>query len=64
MFQTMDSDYVVSCVYFIVGIVCLNLWLVNLFVSVITSSFASLAEETKHSAFAPASCAPLPLYRG
>lgn len=32
----------------------LNFWLVNLFVSVITSSFASITDETKHSAFASA----------
>ena len=52
MYEMMDTDFFVSCLFFIFGIVILNFWLINLFVAVITSTFSDIRDETKHSAFA------------
>lgn len=52
MYDMIDADYYSSCIYFIVGIIILNFWLANLFVAVITNSFATLTARTQRSAFA------------
>lgn len=52
MYDMIDADYYASCIYFIVGIIVLNFWLANLFVAVITNSFATLTARTQRSAFA------------
>ncbi|GAC97767.1 likely calcium channel [Pseudozyma hubeiensis SY62] len=52
MYDMIDADYYASCIYFIVGIIILNFWLANLFVAVITNSFATLTARTQRSAFA------------
>ncbi|SNX86724.1 related to CCH1 - Calcium channel (alpha subunit) [Melanopsichium pennsylvanicum] len=52
MYDMIDADYYASCIYFIVGIIILNFWLANLFVAVITNSFANLTARTHRSAFA------------
>ena len=46
-----DSDSMLSSIYFILGIVILSFWLINLLVAVITSSFQVIREESKASAF-------------
>ncbi|PWY99256.1 hypothetical protein BCV70DRAFT_200837 [Testicularia cyperi] len=52
MYDMIDADYYASCIYFIVGLIIMNFWLANLFVAVITNSFATLTARTKRSAFA------------
>jgi hypothetical protein len=52
MYDMVDADYYTACIYFIIGIILLNFWLANLFVAVISHSFAALSSETEHSAFA------------
>ena len=49
-----DAEYFVSCIFFIVAIIVLNFWLINLFVAVITNTFAAIRSETKKSAFGAA----------
>lgn len=51
MYQMMNAEFFVSCIFFIVSIVVLNFWLLNLFVAVITQSFATTRAETQRSAF-------------
>lgn len=51
MYQMMDSEFYVSCFFFIVCIVVLNFWLINLFVAVITNSFSAIRNDTQKSAF-------------
>lgn len=51
IYYTADSDYLIGSVFFIVGVVILAFWLVNLLVAVITTSFQIIREETKKSAF-------------
>ncbi|WFD06570.1 calcium channel protein [Malassezia vespertilionis] len=52
MYDMIDADYYSAVIYFIFGIMLLNFWLANLFVAVISHSFASLSAQTQHSAFA------------
>lgn len=52
MYDMVDADYYTAVIFFIVGIVLLNFWLANLFVAVISHSFASLSAQTDRSAFA------------
>lgn len=54
MYSVIDSDFFVSCLFFIMGIIVLNFWLINLFVAVITNSFAAIRSETSKSAFGAA----------
>ena len=54
MYQMMDSEFFVSCIFFIVGIIVLNYWLLNLFVAVITNTFSAIRSDTKKSAFGAA----------
>ncbi|EPQ27265.1 uncharacterized protein PFL1_05188 [Pseudozyma flocculosa PF-1] len=52
MYDMMDADYYASCLFFIIGLIIMNFWLANLFVAVITNSFATLTAQTNRSAFA------------
>ncbi|KDQ58077.1 hypothetical protein JAAARDRAFT_69375 [Jaapia argillacea MUCL 33604] len=54
MYQMIDSEYFASCFFFIVCIVVLNFWLINLFVAVITNTFSAIRANTKKSAFGAA----------
>ena len=54
MYSMIDSEFFVSCFFFIVCIVVLNFWLINLFVAVITNTFSAIREETQKSAFGAA----------
>ncbi|KAI9775641.1 MAG: calcium channel protein [Geoglossum umbratile] len=51
LYFTTNSDYLVSAMFFAAGIVIMSLWLINLLVAVITSSFQVIREESKTSAF-------------
>ncbi|KAJ7435576.1 Ion transport protein-domain-containing protein [Mycena galericulata] len=51
MYQIIDSEYFVSSIFFILCIIVLNFWLINLFVAVITNTFSAIRQETKKSAF-------------
>ncbi|KAI0667461.1 Ion transport protein-domain-containing protein [Trametes maxima] len=60
MYQMMDSEFFVSCFFFIVCIIVLNFWLINLFVAVITNTFSAIRSDTKKSAFGAAPLAVVP----
>ncbi|TVY46139.1 Calcium-channel protein [Lachnellula subtilissima] len=67
MYYATDSDYLAAALFFAGGIMIMMLWLLNLLIAVITSSFQVIREEGKASAFAahvknmlPAQDAPLP----
>ncbi|KAL9584966.1 MAG: hypothetical protein Q9203_004448, partial [Teloschistes exilis] len=51
LYYTTDSDWLASALFFAFGIVIMSLWLMNLLVAVITSSFQVIREESKGSAF-------------
>lgn len=51
LYTVSDTDYLVSSLFFIVGILILSLWLVSLLIAVITSTFQIIREESKTSAF-------------
>ncbi|PWN28045.1 hypothetical protein BDZ90DRAFT_239367, partial [Jaminaea rosea] len=51
MYDMIDADFFVSCLFFIFGLILLNFWLANLFVAVITNSFATISSQTHQSAF-------------
>lgn len=51
MYYTMGSDYSLAALFFGAGVMILTLWLVNLLIAVITSSFQVIREESKSSAF-------------
>jgi voltage-dependent calcium channel len=51
MYYLSDSDYLAAALFFASGIVIMSLWLVNLLIAVITSSFQVIREESKRSAF-------------
>ena len=46
-----DSEFLAAALFFAFGIVIMSLWLMNLLVAVITSSFQVIREESKTSAF-------------
>lgn len=52
MYAMIDAEEFVACFFFIVCLVLLNFWLMNIFVAVIINTFGEIREETKHSAFA------------
>ena len=54
MYNMMDSEFFVSCFFFIVCIIVLNFWLINLFVAVITNTFSAIRNDTHKSAFGAA----------
>jgi len=47
----MDSDYFGSCIYFVVGVIVINLWMINLVVAVVVNTFKDIRASTKRSAF-------------
>ena len=51
LYYLTDTDYLIAALFFAAGIVVLSLWLMNLLVAVITSSFQIIREESKQSAF-------------
>jgi len=51
LYYTTNSDLLAGALFFAFGIVILSLWLTNLLVAVITSSFQVIREESKTSAF-------------
>ncbi|KAF7559584.1 hypothetical protein G7046_g4576 [Stylonectria norvegica] len=51
MYYTMGSDYSQAGLFFGAGIMIMMLWLTNLLIAVITSSFQVIREESKASAF-------------
>lgn len=51
MYYTMGSDYAQAALFFVAGIMIMMLWLTNLLIAVITSSFQVIREEQKSSAF-------------
>jgi hypothetical protein len=51
MYQVMTSEYFASCLFFIVAIIVLNFWLMNLLVAVVVNTFKDIRAETKKSAF-------------
>ncbi|GAA5915927.1 hypothetical protein JCM5296_002066 [Sporobolomyces johnsonii] len=58
MFNMMDADFFVSCLFFIACLITLNFWLINMFVAVITNIFGDLRESTHKSAFAATAAVP------
>ena len=61
MYNMIDSEFFISCFFFVLGVVVLNFWLINLFVAVITNSFAAIRSATQKSAFGAAPYVPPPL---
>ncbi|GAW02071.1 calcium channel subunit cch1 [Lentinula edodes] len=55
MYDIIDAEYFVSSLFFIVCVIVLNFWLINLFVAVITNTFSAIRSETQKSAFGAAS---------
>lgn len=51
LYHMTNSDFLAAALYFAFGIVIMSLWLMNLLVAVITSSFQVIREESKTSAF-------------
>lgn len=51
MYYTTDSDYLPTALFFGAGIMIMMLWMTNLLIAVITSSFQVIREESKASAF-------------
>ncbi|KAI9882279.1 MAG: hypothetical protein M1823_005974 [Watsoniomyces obsoletus] len=58
LYFTTQSDYMAAALFFAAGIVLMSLWLMNLLVAVITSSFQVIREESKASAFTGAESTP------
>jgi voltage-dependent calcium channel len=54
MYNVIDSEFFISCFFFITCLVVLNFWLINLFVAVITNTFSAIRTETQSSAFSTA----------
>ena len=51
MFNVMESDYFGSCLYFLVGVIIINFWIINLVVAVVVNTFKDIRASTKRSAF-------------
>ncbi|KAK9771810.1 putative EF-hand domain-containing protein [Seiridium cardinale] len=51
MYYTTNSDYLPAALFFGAGIMIMMLWMTNLLIAVITSSFQVIREESKSSAF-------------
>lgn len=51
MYNTINSDYTPAALFFGAGIMIMMLWLINLLIAVITSSFQVIREESRASAF-------------
>ncbi|CAG8809622.1 31514_t:CDS:2, partial [Racocetra persica] len=59
LYRTMDTDYGWATLYYVLSILILNFWLLNLFVAVIVTVFEKIREETSHSAFTTSKSAPI-----
>ncbi|KAJ7583970.1 Ion transport protein-domain-containing protein [Mycena floridula] len=59
MYSMIDSEFFVSCFFFILCVIVLNFWLINLFVAVITNTFSAIRKETSKSAFGAATLTAL-----
>ncbi|KAI1843380.1 hypothetical protein JX266_010377 [Neoarthrinium moseri] len=59
MYYTTNSDYLPAALFFAAGIMIMMLWMTNLLIAVITSSFQVIREESKSSAFTAAAQEPL-----
>lgn len=51
MYKVMSAEFFSSSLFFIVAIVVLNFWLMNLLVAVVVNTFKDIRSETKQSAF-------------
>ncbi|KAK1781344.1 Ion transport protein-domain-containing protein [Copromyces sp. CBS 386.78] len=51
MYYTISSDFLPSALFYGAGIIIMMLWMTNLLIAVITSSFQVIREESKASAF-------------
>jgi hypothetical protein len=51
MYYLADSDHLIACLFFAIGVVIFLFWLVNLLIAVITTSFQVIREESATSAF-------------
>ena len=51
MYKVMSAEYFSSSLFFLVAIVVLNFWLMNLIVAVVVNTFKDIRSETKKSAF-------------
>ena len=51
MYYTVSSDFLPSALFFGAGIIIMMLWMTNLLIAVITSSFQVIREESRASAF-------------
>jgi voltage-dependent calcium channel len=51
MYYLTDSDYLAAALFFAAALVIMALWLMNLLIAVITSSFQVIRDESKTSAF-------------
>jgi hypothetical protein len=57
MYSIIDAEYFFSCMFFIIAVLVLNFWLINLFVAVITHTFSAIRDGgTRRSAFGAALC--------
>ncbi|KAH7925746.1 hypothetical protein BV22DRAFT_1128786 [Leucogyrophana mollusca] len=59
MYSIIDAEFFISCFFFIICIIVLNFWLINLFVAVITNTFSAIRSDTKKSAFGAAPLGPI-----
>lgn len=59
MYDMMDAEYVVASLYFIIIVIVMNFWLINLFIAVITEMFAKVREDSQHSAFTNSTVKPV-----
>lgn len=51
MYWIMDAEFFASSLFFIVAIIVLNFWLMNLLVAVVVNTFQDIRADTKRSAF-------------
>lgn len=56
MYNIIDAENFGTCFFFIVALLVLNFWLLNLFVAVITNTFSAIRGDTNKSAFGAAPC--------
>jgi hypothetical protein len=52
MYSTMDAEYAWSSIYFVLVVLVMNFWILNLFIAVINEMFAKIRDDsTQNSAF-------------
>ncbi|CAO0803366.1 unnamed protein product [Mucor circinelloides] len=59
MYDMMDAEYFVASLYFVIIVIVMNFWLINLFIAVITEMFAKVREDSQHSAFTNSTARPV-----